>query len=87
MTLPAVIEEVRPCSMVEARCICCLPTNHEGEHLCGCGGSWTYGDDGLMVPHMFPGGITTEEATQRSNVMVSMLFGSFDDDDYDEEED
>jgi hypothetical protein len=30
---------------------------------------------------MYPGGLTLEEATQKTNKMMSMLFGSFDDED------
>jgi hypothetical protein len=74
MTVPEVVKEVACCSRVESSCICCLPEAHDGEHLCACGGSWTYDESGLMVPHMFPGGITSEEATKRMQGLVMGLF-------------
>jgi hypothetical protein len=86
MTVPAVTTEVVSCALVETFCICCLPQGHEGEHLCGCGGSWTYDDSGVMIPHMYPGGITFEESTKEMSRILTGLFSWPGDYDYEDDE-
>ena len=41
------------CGAAESRCVCSLPSEHEGPHVCDCAGSWEWGPDGFKV-HAWP---------------------------------
>ena len=47
------------CEIVEARCWCILPENHDGAHECKCGGGWTFTERGDFYPTEWPSIITT----------------------------
>lgn len=44
------------CGQREYSCECVEPQGHDGPHACdeGCGGSWTYDEDGKMVVVSLP---------------------------------
>lgn len=44
------------CGATEARCECVAEPNHKGPHRCdeGCGGSWTFDEDGKFVVVSYP---------------------------------
>ena len=42
------------CATTEASCICCEPIDHDGPHVCPCGGSWTV-EDGQFKAFALPG--------------------------------
>jgi len=42
------------CQEREAACRCAEPLDHEGPHVCRCGGSWTYDADGAFVIVAWP---------------------------------
>jgi hypothetical protein len=43
-----------PCGTVEAACVCSLPLRHDGPHVCDCGGSWHFDNDGEFVADTLP---------------------------------
>lgn len=42
------------CGLVEASCVCGLAPEHDGPHVCDCGGSWHFDTDGAFVIDALP---------------------------------
>lgn len=45
------------CDVIEA-CICDLGIDHDGPHICDCGGSWEFDDRGEFRTVKLPGGMS-----------------------------
>ncbi|WKW87121.1 hypothetical protein SEA_NICOLE72_84 [Microbacterium phage Nicole72] len=71
------------CGASEVRCVCVLPAEHDGPHMCeaSCGGSWRGSEaDGTFEVVLFPGGTPSPIAA------LALAFGLWDDDEDDLED-
>jgi len=51
---PAPQQGVVLCNQQEAMCFCHEPHAHTSPHICPCGGSWSYDEDGTFHIHAWP---------------------------------
>lgn len=50
------------CGTVEAGCVCVELPDHDGAHVCKCGGSWSVDPDGTFRVHAMPQPLSPSEA-------------------------